>query len=229
MYCPHCGTALSEGVRFCSACGGEQTDQDIAAPTYTRRLLVGFSPKITDPAFANYVKNTNRWAAIFSVILAVAAVIGFTVAGEMGVDGMGNPDSLFIGLGVGGMFLTIALFQILGRKRSTTWDGTVEDKTVKKKTERRNYGNDDYGYEDYLEYTVVIRSDHGKRQVIRAKNDDTLYNYYRVGDRVRHHAGLKSYEKYDKSGDSIIFCNACATLCDINDDICFRCKCPLLK
>ncbi len=61
------------------------------------------------------------------------------------------------------------------------------------------------------------------------EDDDTLYNYYRIGDRVRHHAGLNSYEKYDKTRDSIIFCAACATLCDIGDDVCYRCKCPLLK
>jgi hypothetical protein len=142
---------------------------------------------------------------------------------------MDNPESLYIGFAIGGMFIVIALFQILGRKRSRTWDGTVEDKTVRKKTEKQNAGNGDVWYEDYLEYAVVIRSDQGKRQVIRSKNDDTLYNYYKIGDRVRHHAGLNSFEKYDKTGDTVIFCNACGTLCEIVDDYCFRCKCPLLK
>ncbi len=229
MYCPHCGAALSEGAKFCRACKSEQTRQDNAALSYSSPRLVGFSPKINDPSFAKYIKNTNRWSAIFSIILAVAAVIGFYIAGEMGVEDMGNPEALYIGFGIGGMFLTIALFQILGRKRSITWDGAIEDKQIKKKTERHSYGNDDVRYEDYLEYTVVIRSDTEKQHVIRAKNDDTLYNYYRVGDRVRHHAGLNSYEKYDKTGDTIIPCNACATLCEIGDDVCFRCKCPLLK
>ena len=52
---------------------------------------------------------------------------------------------------------------------------------------------------------------------------------YHIGDRVRHLAKLNSYEKYDKTKDSIIFCIACGTLCDIADDTCCRCKCPLLK
>jgi hypothetical protein len=189
---------------------------------------VGFSTKITDPAFAKYVKDTNSWAAVFSIILAIATVIGFYIAGEVGTE-MDNPESLFIGLGIGGMFLLIALFQILGRKMSTTWDGTVEDKKVINKSERHNYGNGDIRYEEYLEYSVVILGDHGKQHVIRTKNDDTLYNYYHTGDRVRYHGGLKSFEKYDKTGDRFIPCNACATLCDIHDDVCFRCKCPLLK
>ena len=226
MYCSSCGTQVSESTRFCPACGGE-IKQAAQAPQSAG--LRGFSTRISDPAFAKYVKNTNRWSAIFSIILAVAAVIGFYIAGETGAEGMSNPESIYIGFGIGGMFLTIALFQILGRKRSTTWDGTVEDKKIKKKTKRHDYGNDNVQYEDYLEYSVIIRSDQGKRHTIKSNNSDTLYNYYQIGDRVRHHAGLGSYEKYDKTGDRFIPCNACATLCDINEDVCFRCKCPLLK
>lgn len=69
----------------------------------------------------------------------------------------------------------------------------------------------------------------GKKHVIKTRDNDTLYNYYSIGDRVRHHAGLKCYEKHDKTGDKFIPCAACATFCDISGDRCFRCKCPLLK
>jgi len=227
MYCANCGTQVSESTNFCPACGSEIKRASQGAPQPAS--LRGFSPRISDPAFAKYVKNTNRWSAIFSLILAVAAVIGFYIAGEAGAEGMSNPESLYIGFGIGSMFLVIALFQILGRKRSKTWDGTVEDKKIKKKTKRHDYGNDNVQYEDYLEYSVIIRSDQGKRHTIKSNNSDTLYNYYQIGDRVRHHAGLNSYEKYDKTGDKFILCSACGTLCDINEETCFRCKCPLLK
>lgn len=221
MHCSSCGTQVSQSTRFCPACGSGINQASQSAPPPSN--LLGFSPRINDPAFAQYVKNTNRYAAIFSFILAVAAVIGFYIAGEVGSE-MDNPGSLFIGLAIGGMFVVIALFQIRSSKRSTTWDGTVEDKTVKKKTHE-----DEHSSETYLEYSVIIRSDHGKRYFIRVKNDDTLYNYYRVGDRVRHHAGLKTYEKYDKTGDQSIPCNACQGWNDIRAEYCFRCKCPLLK
>jgi len=226
MYCANCGTQISESTSFCPACGSgiNQASQTVLQSAGLR----GFSPRINDPAFAKYVKNSNRWAAIFSAILAVVAVIGFYIYGEVGTE-MDNPGSLYIGFGIGGMFLVIALFQILGRKRSTTWDGTVEDKKIKKKTTRHDYGDDNVQYEDYLEYSVIIRSDRGKRYTIKTRDNDTMYNYYQIGDRVRHHAGLNSYEKYDKTGDKFIPCNACGTLCDISEDICFRCKCPLLK
>lgn len=226
MYCANCGTQVSESTRFCPACGSgiNQASQNTPRPANLR----GFSPRINDPAFAKYVKNSNRWAAIFSIILAVAAVIGFYIYGEASSE-MDNPESLYIGFGIGGMFLVIALFQVLGRKRSKTWDGTVVNKKIKKKTRRHDYGDDTVQYEDYLEYSVIIRSDQGKQHTIKSQNSDILYNYYQIGDRVRHHAGLNSYEKYDKTGDKFIPCNACGTLCDIQDDHCFRCKCPLLK
>lgn len=235
MYCYQCGAKLPDNTNFCSVCG---VRQNLAQqnPAQTDRppvnnCLAGFSDKINDPGFAKYLKNTNRWAAIFSGGLAVVAVIGFTIAGALGLDNMENPQAFFHGLGVGAMFLLIALFTIIGRKRGRTWDGAVVDKKITKKRKKRSRdgSSDDYYYADYLEYLVLIRADDGKSHRIVDEDDDTRYNYYRVGDRVRHHGGLNSYEKCDKSGDSIIFCNACATLCDINDDYCFRCKCPLLK
>ena len=223
MYCSNCGSQLTENAKFCPGCGSAQ-----AAPVQTVLLNQGFSPRINDPAFAKYLKNTNRWSAIFSFILAIAAVIGFFIYGENSSE-MDNPEALFIGLGIGGMFILIALFQILGRKKSKTWDGVVVDKRIEKKQRKRYSGDDDYYWVDYTVFNVFIREDSGKIHTIRVEDDDTVYNYYKVGDRVRHHAGLNSYEKYDKSTDTIIFCNACASLNDISSDICFRCKCPLLK
>jgi len=219
LHCENCGAKSPEGAGACPACGGINR-----APRDGR----GFSPRINDPAFAKYVKNTNRWSALFALILAAAAVIGFYIYGESS-DEMGNPGALFIGLAIGGMFLLIALAQILRRKGSKTWDGTVVDKKVRTKTDKQTYGEDDVQYHKYLLYSVVIRTDQGKRHVLKWKDNDTLYNYYKVGDRVRHHAGLNSCEKYDKTGDAFIPCSACGTLCDIRADFCPRCKCPLLK
>lgn len=189
---------------------------------------LGFSTKINDPAFAKYIKDTNRWSSVFSLILAVAAIIGFFFYGETSSE-MENPQALFIGIGIGGMFILIALFQIMSRKKSKTWDGEVVDKKIERKQRRRQTGDDDYYLEDYTKYIVVILSENGKKHELSAEDDDTKYKYYQIGDRVRHHQGLNSYEKFDKSEDRIIFCNACASLNDIHEDYCFRCRCPLLK
>lgn len=227
MYCKHCGTVLPDDTRFCTNCG-TQTGNSPDSPPAAGGGRIGYSQRIQDPAFARYLKNTNRWSAVFSVILAVAAVIGFTIYGEISRE-MENPQALFIGLGIGGMFLLIALYTILTRKKSKTWDGVVVDKTIKEKTRRHDTGNNDSTIDYYTEYAVIVRDERGKNHRMTAEDDRTVFDYFQVGDHVRHHAGLNSYEKYDKSRDSIIFCNACGTLCQISDDVCFRCKCPLLK
>lgn len=230
MHCTICGAHLPEGAQFCSACGSPAAGHFQAKPRQEGGR-VGYSGRIHDPAFARYLKNANRWSAIFSAILAVAAVIGFYMYGETSSE-MENPQALYIGVGIGAMFVVIALFQIIGRKRSKTWDGVVADKTVKKKNRRQSTGSgdNDYYIHYYTEYAVIVREDKtGKTHRIVFEDDTTVFDYYQVGDRVRRHAGLNSYEKYDKSQDSIIFCNACGTLCNIGDDVCSRCKCPLLK
>ena len=229
MYCKHCGTDLVENTHFCSGCG-MQTGSTPESRPVARGGRIGYSERIHDPAFAGYLKNTNRWSAIFSVILAVAVIIGFFIYGETSSE-MENPQALFIGLFIGCIFLVITIYTIIARKKSKTWDGVVVDKTIKKKNRRQNTGSgdNDYYIHYYTEYAVLVRDERGKTHRLTAEDDDTRYNYFQVGDRVRHHAGLNSYEKYDKSRDSIIFCNACATLCQISDDVCWRCKCPLLK
>ncbi len=192
---------------------------------YNKKNLVEFSQKVNDPAIAKYIKNNNRASGIFATILAFAAVIGFQIYGETSSD-MDNPEALYIGFGIGGMFMLITLFQFIGRSRSTTWDGAVVEKNIKKK--RRRIKHQDH-WEDYLVYIVTIEADNGKLHEITAEDDNTKYNYFKIGDRIRHHKGLNTYEKQDKSADTIIFCNACATLNEIEEDYCFRCKCPLFK
>jgi hypothetical protein len=189
---------------------------------------IGFSKRINDEAFKKYLKNTNRWSVIFSIILAVASAIGFFIYGETSAE-MENPEALYIGLVIGAMFLLIAFFTIISRGKSRTWDGKIVNKKIEKKRRKKSTGDNDYYWENYLKYSVFIQGEDKKTREISAEDDDTVYNYYQIGDRVRHHKGLNTYEKYDKSKDIIIFCNACASLNDINDDYCFRCKCPLLK
>jgi hypothetical protein len=228
MYCSKCGAEIQPGADYCSRCGAEAAESDNNQRGYSRDKLIGFSNKINDPAFARYIKNSNRYSAFFALGLAVIAIVGFTIAGAVGSD-LDNPQAFFIGLTVGAVFVVIALIQIRGRRKSKTWDGAIIDKRVDKKKRKVHTTRDHYYWQEYLDYMVVIASDYGKKHEIHVEDDDTVYNYYKIGDRVRHHKGLNSYEKYDKSKDDIIFCAACAGLNDINDDYCHRCKCPLLK
>lgn len=177
-FCPRCGTQTGNPPDSQPAAGGGR---------------VGYSERIHDPAFAGYLKNTNRWSAIFSVILAVAVIIGFFIYGETSSE-TENPQTLFIGLFIGCIFLVITIYTIIARKKSKTWDGVVVDKTIKKKNRRQSTGSgdNDYYIHYYTEYAVLVRDERGKTHRLTAEDDDTRYNYFQVGDRVRHHAGLSS-------------------------------------
>jgi hypothetical protein len=170
------------------------------------------------------LQNTKNWKFQFSLILAVIAFAGFYIYGEFS-DEMDNPEALQIGLGIGLMFLTIGFFSGKSNANSRTWDGIVIDKKIKKTTK-------DIGYEgvkaERFIFTVFIKSESGKTHEIRNEDDETVFNYYKIGDKLRHHGRLNTYEKFDKTGDNIIFCNACAFLHDIKEEICRNCGCPLL-
>lgn len=54
-------------------------------------------------------------------------MIGFLIYGVTSSE-MNNPEALFIGLGIGEMFIIIALFQNRSKKKNKTWDDDVVDK-----------------------------------------------------------------------------------------------------
>lgn len=173
-----------------------------------------YSPKISDPAFDHYLRNKRKWRLQFSLILAAVAIIGFYLYGEFS-DEMDNPEALRIGMVISSMFLVIGLLSAISKKRAS-WDGVVFDKKIRKT-------------EKYLVYSVYIKSQNDKVHERRFENDATVFNYFKIGDMVRFHGKMNTYEKYDKSGDDIIFCNACSFMHEIEEDVCRNCGCPLLK
>lgn len=186
--------------------------------------LVGFSSKIHDPSFAKYQLNSIRWAFLFTSILAIIAIIGFPIYG-IKTGEIDWPNSLFYGIGIGGMFIVIAGLQTLKRKLDKTWDGVVIDKQSYRKRERSKNGH----IVTRMEYVIKIKKNTGGVKKHKWVDTPGLFNYYNVGDQVRHHKGFFYYEKYDKSTDLQIICIACNSFNDITQKICNRCKCPLLK
>jgi len=186
---------------------------------------VGYSSKIADPAFDKYRTNSKRWSYIFAAVLFLAAVIGFPIYGQVSGE-LEMPYSLYYGLGIGGMFVAIAAWQSFSRDRDTTWDGVVVDKRTYKK---QSHDKDNNSTRYYTVYEYKVKRDNGKLYTHRTEDNSIVYNYFNIGDKVRHHKGFGGYEKYDKTKDLFLFCTACGSQNDISNDHCFRCKCPLLK
>lgn len=157
--------------------------------SYFNWKCMPYSNKINDQAFDTYLQNSKNWKFQFSLILAALAIAGFWLYGAFSNE-MDNPEALQIGLVIALMFITIGF--LAGKPKSGTrdWDGEVIDKKIKKTYK-------DIGYQgskaERYSFTVFIKSETGKVHDIWAENDDTLYNYYKVGDKVRFHARLSSY------------------------------------
>ena len=176
---------------------------------------MAYSLKINDPAFAKYRKNTKNYRYQFAFALAFIAVIGFYLYGVFSNE-MDNPEALYIGFVIGGMFLLIGIYSVLSLKPKPSWEGeVVEKKIIKKK--------------NCTEFVVYFEDKQGKRHEKVTEDDATVYDYYKIGEKVKYHGKLKSIEKFDKSKDAIIFCSACSFMHEISENFCQNCGCPLLK
>ncbi|MDI9459930.1 MAG: zinc ribbon domain-containing protein, partial [Bacillota bacterium] len=134
-------------------------------------------------------------------------------------------EALIIGCGLGLCILTINLWRFAGMKRRG-WDGAVVKKMEKKRYKR----DDDGSSQSYTEYIVLIRTDGGtKKRIVERKRDREMYDYLDIGDRVRYHPALETYEKYDKSKDEAIYCNVCRQRNPISNDRCELCNNLLFK
>ena len=138
--------------------------------------------------------------------------------------------------------LAVALFFLTGGKNTfdRTYDGVVTDKKLRRVTNMEGkrgvdadrymlFVTDDSGK---VHETAVVESveqaDHANAGEVFSRPADAV-EYFRRGDRVRHHAGLKMYEKEDKSKDRQILCCGCLTLTDSTHEACRSCGLPLLK
>ena len=123
-------------------------------------------------------------------------------------------EAVIIGSGLGIMMLIIGIVRI-SRMRSGYWEGTVIDKNKKQKMDN---SQDDNITRYKMVYTINIAEDNGKKHKLTYVDNAAMYNYFNVGDRIRCHLSFGTYEKYDKSRDSGIFCNICGSFNDLAKD-----------
>ena len=158
-------------------------------------------------------------------VLTLLFPVGFLIAGLLSHEVPLN-EALIIGIGLGLLILAINLWRIAGMKKPV-WDGVVMKKVEKKRYKR---DNDDGSSQSYMEYIVLIRTERGKKKrIVERQRGRDMYDYLDVGDRVRYHPALETYEKYDKSKDQVIYCNVCRLRNSIRNDRCDRCKNLLFK
>ncbi|HBN95377.1 MAG TPA: hypothetical protein DDZ66_03680 [Firmicutes bacterium] len=187
--------------------------------------LVGWSAVSEDPEVLEAARKNRRSSLGCAWIFALLFPAGFLLAGLL-VEEMPFTDAIIIGVSLGALMLIINLVRIRGMKKPV-WEGVVTEKFQK---ERRSHNRGDDSFMSYTEFTVLIRTDQGKKKRIIEKGSSRhMYDYLAVGDRVRYHPTFETYEKYDKSKDKIIYCNVCRMMNPITNDRCERCKNRLFK
>ena len=189
------------------------------------RPLIGWSDVADSPEMVETIKKNKRssmgWAWVFTLLFPV----GFLLAGLFS-DEVPLNEALIIGIGLGLLILAINLWRIAGMKKPV-WDGVVMKKVEKKRYKR---DNDDGSSQSYMEYIVLIRTERDKKKrIVERQRGRDMYDYLDVGDRVRYHPALETYEKYDKSKDQVIYCNVCRLRNSIRNDRCERCNNLLFK
>lgn len=187
--------------------------------------LIGWSAASADPEILEAARKNKKSSLGCAWILALLFLVGFLLAGLF-VEEMPLNEAIIIGVFLGTLMLIINLVRIRGMQKPV-WEGVVTEKSHK---ERRSHNRGDDSFMYYTEFTVLIRTEAGKKKRIIEKDSARhMYDYLAVGDRVRYHPSFETYEKFDKSKDKIIYCNVCRMMNPITNDRCERCKNLLFK
>lgn len=238
-HCSDCGAALTEGAAFCISCGKPVDSGKAQAaappPVYEVRResvaqtgLIGFSARSTSPEIAAAAKESRKTSVGCMWVLVLVPLLGFPLAGLL-IEEFPLGEGLVIGVGIALVMLIINLLALSGSKKPA-WDGVVVRKYSRERYDRHRSEGETDTYTSYTEFNTVIKKDSGgKKTIVEKGSGRIMYDYLSEGDRVRYHPAFQTYEKYDKSGDRIIYCNVCSMMNPIENDRCKRCNNLLFK
>ena len=193
---------------------------------------MAYSEKINNKKIKRY-RFIRRFLPITATVV-ITAIIAFCISLKWSVTEP-RPISVLIAT-------AIVLFLITGGKNTFdhSYDGTVTDKRLRRVTTvqgKRGVDADRYilivtddngNVHEHAIVESVDQADRSNAGEVYSRKADAI-EYYRRGDRVRHHAGMKLYEKEDKTKDRRLLCCACLTLTDAQCENCRSCGLPLLK
>ncbi len=236
MFCEHCGKPVTDDSAFCEHCGKPVIDEPIATPKQAIQkqtirqcpsggIEPGYSSKINHPSFRAAVKKTESATGVFTVLLILAALV---VTFILGVKNDKLSSYLLIGAVVSAVFLLFNIISLAKAKSEKQWDGVVIDKSIE---ERRHRDLETKDWTTNTFYVTRISRADGKTKDIEEKEiSHKYYDYLNVGDRVRFHPEFGGfYEKYDKSGDTYVYCPVCGETNDITEEGCTNCGTVLIK
>lgn len=216
------GAQITHNAAVCTGRDALTEETDLP-PQCNAPGLVGWSSRCSDPEILAAAQSNRRTAIGCAWTLVFLFPIGFAIAGLF-IEELPLGEALVIGSGLGVLMMAINLLWAKSM-RKPVWEGIVIEKFRK---DRRKYDRSDNAIY-YTEFVLVIQTTTGRKHRIARNNHREMYDYFEIGDRVRYHPAFATYEKFDKSRDSIIYCNVCSMMNPISNDRCERCANLLFK
>ena len=178
----------------------------------------------------NTKQKKRKTMLLTMLITPIILIAAFQIVAFFTDNLGGHLGALTIGIVLSIIFEIAFAVKILKQFLQKDFEGEVVKKNIKRKT---TGSQDDVAV--YYRQSVVFRTDKGKkikkhwRSDYKEPSPHTWYGYLNNGDKVRFHAKMDYYEKYDKSGDSKIPCAKCGQHVDIKPDTCLKCGALLIK
>ncbi len=122
------------------------------------------------------------------------------------------------------LFAGSHIFTSKAKEAKEYWDGVVINKKIETKIEYKKKG-----YEERKIYMIEVKKDNGKLIKFKFNEREDIYNYYKIGDIIRHHKGFDLFERYNKNRSNYILCLACLKMNSKNREYCKQCDCKLFK
>lgn len=231
MVCTECRAEIPEDSQFCSECGKPVVKQTEPVPVRTAMGRVGYSDlKVAYPEMTRHLAKSKKIGKVAVVLMGIIPFFGF-VGYSLVTEEIPFDEAVVLGAVLAAIFMVFGLFFAAKEKdRYREWTGTVVDKKVEMRKEK---------VEEFDEIRKVMvkhlimtirREDCSKPEIRDFGAVEGPYGYYKVGDRIKHHAGTYHFEKYDKQGDGEVICVMCGGLYEMDTDTkCGFCKLPLLK
>ena len=168
----------------------------------------------------NAERRRTRVGWLLLTLLPVAVGVG---AGLFG--GIDLVSGAVFGVAAAAMAQYWALPPLL-KNHARAWEGTV----VKLRALRLPRRGLPSGQKErfFTEYSVICKTDANSRRALRFTDDPARYAYFKLGDRVRACPALGTFEKYDRTGDDVIYCPLCGERNEIGNARCGVCEHPLV-
>lgn len=241
MFCDACGAKIPPKSRFCPECGHSLEEMDgqtsvtaSSAADVERKLPTmerkGFADLGDYPELTRHLKKSRKIGKVAAVVMSIAPLIGFVLyaglTGEMEME-----EAMLVGSGVSGIFMIFSIsFALKEKSRQSSWEGTVIDKKIEKRREKVTEYDETRMVMVAHQIMTIQREGGSKPEKQDFGGNEPVFNYYKVGDRVRHIPGTFHFEKYNKTGDDEVICVMCGGLYDMQQDTrCSLCRLPLLK